>query len=104
GTAELRGSPAAGGPPAPPPPAARTDGLVVAVDDVLGDRIVVDHLHDARALDLAAGGLGNGARAHEDHARRPVPARAMHAARDLADEIVEVVAPAILAAHLGDDV
>src|SRR5215470_17195573 len=74
------------------------------VDGVLGDRIVLDHLHHPRALDLTAGRLGNGARAHEDHARRPVTARAMNAARDLADEVVEIVGRGVLAAHLGDDV
>ena len=55
-------------------------------------------------LDLPARGLRNRAGPHEDHACRPVAARTMDAARDLADQIVEVVGRGVLAAHFGDDV
>src|SRR5882724_3261897 len=77
---------------------------VVAIHDPFGERVLLDHLRQARVLDLAAGGLWDRARPHEDHPRRAVAAGSVDAARDLADETVVVVGRRGLAPDLGDDV
>src|SRR2546428_14059823 len=76
---------------------------IVAVHDPLAELVVLDHLGEPRALDLAAGGLGNRARPDEEDARRPMAKRLVDAARDLPDDLVPVVRGRALAPHLDDD-
>src|SRR3989454_10753007 len=75
-----------------------------AVHDPVVELAVPDHLRESRPLDLAAGGLGHGARTHEQDARGPVAALLVDAAHDLAHEAVVLVGGRALAPHLGDDV
>src|SRR5262249_44941290 len=59
------------------------------IDDPLAELLARDHLGEARALDLTAGGLGNGARPHEEHAGGAVAAAVVNALDDLADEAAQ---------------
>src|SRR5438876_12096039 len=75
-----------------------------AVHDPVVKLAALDQLDEPRALDLAARGLGDGARAHEQDARWPVAARIVNAAHDLAHEAVVLLGRRALGPHLGDDV
>src|SRR5712691_2151688 len=75
-----------------------------AIHDPVVELAALDHLDEPRALDLAARGLGDGARAHEQDTRGPVAALLVDAAHDLAHEAVVLLGRRALAPHLGDDV
>src|SRR5262249_41067593 len=70
------------------------------VDDPLAEFLACDHLSEARALDLAAGRLGNRARPHEEDAGGAMAAAVVHALNDLADETAQRLAVVRALTHL----
>jgi len=58
------------------------------VDELAPEPVAPDHVAEPPALDLAAGCLGDGAGADQEHAGRPVAPLLVHAADDLADQAV----------------
>src|SRR2546422_9235554 len=62
-----------------------------AVHDPVGELAGPDQLRESRPLDLAAGGLGHGARTHEKAARGPVAALLVDAAHERARGAVVLV-------------
>src|SRR6266850_1744812 len=73
----------------------------LAVHQAVPQLAGLDHLTQARALDLAAGRLGDGATLHQEHTGRPVPAGSMHAVDDLTHQPETCRVVDALAAHLG---
>src|SRR5438552_8280778 len=75
-----------------------------ADDDPLAKLPGVDHLRQARALDLPARGLRDRRRLHEQHARGAMALLAMHALHDLAHEALAGAGVRRDVTHLGHDV
>src|SRR5919201_971943 len=80
--------------------AAELHSAAAAVHETIFEAALHDHVDQPRALDLAAGGLGNGARAHEQHARGTVATAAVDAGDDLAHEVAERLRRRLFLAHL----
>src|SRR5438105_1171872 len=75
-----------------------------ADDDPFAKLAGVDHLRQARALDLPARGLRDRRRLHEQHARGAMALLAMHALHDLAHEALAGGGVRRDVTHLGHDV
>src|SRR5262249_44624191 len=76
----------------------------LAVHQAIPQLARLDHLDQARALDLAAGGLGDGAALDQQHAGRTVAAGAVDARDDLAYQRAAARVVQIFGAHLGHHV
>src|SRR5919108_5308146 len=75
-----------------------------ANDDPLAKLSGLDHLRQARALDLPARRLRDRRRLHEQHARGTMALLAMHALHDLAHEALAGAGVRRGVAYFGDDV